>query len=295
MNGVTYVYPDGFMALQEVNLKVAQGERLAILGPNGAGKSTLLMILNGLYTPSSGQVNVLDLPVNEENMTAVRRNVGLVFQDPDDQLFSPTLWEDVCFGPLNMGLPEEEVRTRSSEALEAVGLMGYAQKAPHHLSAGEKKRAAIATVLAMRPKILLLDEPTVNLDPKNRVELANLLRNLHNRGEMTLVTASHDVNFLPEVADRAYVLNKGHVASEGTLREIFSSPGLMGEASLEAPAIARLFSSLSDARGPLLPLTVEEALSELERDACNFGTKHRILTSKKRGRSGVIHDEGGKD
>jgi cobalt/nickel transport system ATP-binding protein len=268
VNGVTYVYPDGFMALQEVSLEVAKGERLAILGPNGAGKSTLLMILNGLYTPSSGQVNVLGLPVNDENMSAVRRNVGLVFQDPDDQLFSPTLWEDVCFGPLNMGLPEEEVRERSSEALEAVGLTGYEQKAPHHLSAGEKKRAAIATVLAMRPRILLLDEPTVNLDPRNRLELANLLCSLHNRREMTLITASHDVNFLPEIADRAYILNKGHVTSEGPLWEVFSNSRLMSEANLEPPTIARLFSILAEkknVRTRPLPLTVEQALSVLER------------------------------
>jgi cobalt/nickel transport system ATP-binding protein len=268
VNGVTYVYPDGFMALQEVSLEVAKGERLAILGPNGAGKSTLLMILNGLYTPSSGQVNVLGLPVNDENMSAVRRNVGLVFQDPDDQLFSPTLWEDVCFGPLNMGLPEEEARERSSEALEAVGLTGYEQKAPHHLSAGEKKRAAIATVLAMRPRILLLDEPTVNLDPRNRLELANLLCSLHNRREMTLITASHDVNFLPEIADRAYILNKGHVTSEGPLWEVFSNSRLMSEANLEPPTIARLFSILAEkknVRTRPLPLTVEEALSVLER------------------------------
>jgi cobalt/nickel transport system ATP-binding protein len=267
VNRVTYVYPDGLMALQEVNLKVAKGERLAILGPNGAGKSTLLMTLNGLYTPSSGEVSVLGVPVNDKNMSAVRRSVGLVFQDPDDQLFSPTLWEDVCFGPLNMGLPEEEVRERSSEALDAVGLTGYEQKAPHHLSAGEKKRAAIATVLAMHPRILLLDEPTVNLDPRNRLELANLLRNLHNRREMTLITASHDVNFLPEVADRAYILNKGHVTSEGSLREVFSSSRLMSEANLEPPAITRLFSILAEKklRTEPLPLTVEEALSALER------------------------------
>jgi cobalt/nickel transport system ATP-binding protein len=268
VNEVTYVYPDGFMALQEVNLKAAKGERLAILGPNGAGKSTLLMILNGLYTPSSGEVSVLGVPVNDENMSAVRRDVGLVFQDPDDQLFSPTLWEDVCFGPSNMGLPEEEVRVRSTEALDAVSLTGYEQKAPHHLSAGEKKRAAIATVLAMRPRILLLDEPTVNLDPRNRLELANLLRNLHNRREMTLITASHDVNFLPEVADRAYILNKGHVTSEGSLREVFSSSRLMSEASLEPPTITRLFSILAEkkkVRTQSLPLTVDEALSALER------------------------------
>ena len=268
MNRVTYVYPDGYMALQDVNLEITRGERLAILGPNGAGKSTLLMVLNGLYKPSKGKVSVLGVPANDENLGIVRRNVGLVFQDADDQLFSPTLWEDVCFGPLNMGLPEEEVRERSVEALKAVGLEGYEEKPPHHLSAGEKKRAAFATVLAMHPKILLLDEPTANLDPKNRFELTNLLRNLHNSYHITLITATHDVNFVPEVAERLCILNKGHVISDGSPREIFSNSKLLSEANLEPPIVTRLFNALAQEKGnqiETLPLTVEEAIHELNR------------------------------
>jgi len=268
MNCVTHVYPDGYMALHDINLKITRGEKLAILGPNGAGKSTLLMIMNGLYKPSQGKVTVSGVPVNDENLSAVRRDVGLVFQDPDDQLFSPTLWEDVCFGPLNMGLPKEQVRERSIDALKAVGLEGHKEKPPHHLSAGEKKRAAIATVIAMHPKILLLDEPTANLDPRNRFELTNLLRNLHNNYHITLITATHDVNFVPEVAERICVLNKGHVIAEGLPRQIFSSPKLMSEANLEPPIVARLFNALAeenDVQIGSIPLTVEEALHELRR------------------------------
>jgi cobalt/nickel transport system ATP-binding protein len=278
MNDVTYVYPDGHLALQDANLKISRGEKLAILGPNGAGKSTLLMILNGLFRPSKGKVSVLGIPTNDENLGTVRRNVGLVFQDPDDQLFSPTLWEDVCFGPFNMGLCKEEVRERAIHALKAVGLEGYEGKPPHHLSAGEKKRAAIATVLAMRPKILLLDEPTANLDPKNRFELTNLLSNLRNNyNDTTLVTATHDVNFIPEFAERVYVLNKGHVIAEGSLRQIFSNSRLMSEANLEPPIITRLFNTLSEERDfqiKSLPLTVEEALHELDRYCRSRGNRN---------------------
>lgn len=268
MNGVTYVYPDGYIALQNLNLKIARGEKLAILGPNGAGKSTLLMVLNGLYKPSKGNVSALGVPVNDENLGTVRRNVGLVFQDPDDQLFSPTLWEDVCFGPLNMGLSEEEVKRRSMDALKAVGLEDYGEKPPHHLSVGEKKRAAIATVLAMQPKILILDEPTANLDPKSRRDLINLLRSLHSGRDITLITATHDVNFLPAVADKMCVLNKGRIIAEGKLREIFLNSKIMDEANLELPIVTQLFRFLADKKGMTiepLPLTVEEALSELSR------------------------------
>ncbi len=281
MDDVSYIYPDGYMALQKVDLKIAKGERLAILGPNGAGKSTLLMLLNGLYKPSEGKVSVLGIPTSNENLSTIRRDVGLVFQDPDDQLFSPTLWEDVCYGPLNMGLSEEEARRRALDALSAVGMMGYEEKPPHHLSAGEKKRAAIATVLAMEPKVLVLDEPTANLDPKGRFELMSLLHGLRNSRDMTFIVATHDVNFVPMVADRVYVLNKGRVIAEGSLREIFSSQRIMSEASLEPPIIAQLFQLLAAGNNALvksLPLTVGEALSELRLYYRSSGNKSLQLT-----------------
>ncbi len=169
---------------------------------------------------------------------------------------------------MNMGLPKQEVKERSIDALEAVGLEGHKEKPPHHLSAGETKRAAIATVLAMHPEILLLDEPTANLDPRNRFELTNLLRYLHNNYHISLITATHDVNFVPEVAERIYVLNKGHAIAEGLLRQIFSNPKLMSEANLEPPIVTRLFNALAeenDVQIESIPLTVEEALHELRR------------------------------
>ena len=195
MKDIKYVYPDGYTALDSVNLKIVRGERVAILGPNGAGKSTLLMVTNGLFTPSKGRVSVLGTPIDKDNLYRVRMKVGLVFQDPDDQLFCPTLWEDITFGPLNMGLPEEEVTRRAKDALRGVGLEGYEEKPPHHLSVGEKKKAAIAAVLALKPEILILDEPTANLDPKSRTELAKLANSLYEEQKITLITATHDVDF----------------------------------------------------------------------------------------------------
>ena len=264
LNDVSYAYPDGYVALDAVSLKIASGERIAVLGANGAGKSTLLMLMNGLYTPSRGTVSVLGNPATGRYLSTVRREVGLVFQDPDDQLFCPTLWDDVCFGPLNMGLSGKEVRRRSVTALKAMGLEGYEDRLPHHLSAGEKKRAAIATVLAMRPKILILDEPTANLDPKGRRELAELLRTLHDSQSLTLIIATHDVNFVPEVADRACVLNCGRLVADGPMREIFSEGSVMEQANLEPPMITQLYRAVAkDQRKGGFPLTVQEALSEL--------------------------------
>ncbi len=266
MENVSYIYPDGYVALQNVFLKVARGEKVAILGPNGAGKSTLLMHINGLYTPIRGNIRVLGKSLNRENLNLVRLDVGLVFQDPDDQLFCPTLWEDVCYGPLNMNLAEDEVKRRSENALKITRLEGYRDKAPHHLSAGEKKRAAIATVLAMNPKILVLDEPTANLDPKSRLELVHILRSLNDSQGMTLIVATHDVNFVPMVADRAYVLNKGRILADGSLKQIFSNRRIIDEACLEPPIVAQLFCLLNEHRAnsaESLPLTVEEAFLEL--------------------------------
>jgi len=267
MKDIKYVYPDGYTALDSVNLKIVRGERVAILGPNGAGKSTLLMVTNGLFTPSKGRVSVLGTPIDKDNLYRVRMKVGLVFQDPDDQLFCPTLWEDITFGPLNMGLPEEEVTRRAKDALRGVGLEGYEEKPPHHLSVGEKKKAAIAAVLALKPEILILDEPTANLDPKSRTELAKLVNSLYEEQKITLIMATHDVDFVPKIADRIYVLNKGRIVAEGPVREVFSNFEIMAEANLEPPAVTCLFSLLkgrTDLIKPL-PLTIEEALHKIKR------------------------------
>ncbi len=262
-----YVYPDGCVALDNVSIKVLMGERVAILGPNGAGKSTLLMLISGLLKPSKGSVHVLGMSVSE-NSFKIRSSLGLVFQDPDDQLFCPTLWEDVTFGLLNIGLGEDEVVKRGKEALRNVGLDGYEEKAPHHLSAGEKKKAAIATVLAMGPKILILDEPTANLDPKGKTELVKIINNLHKSQKITLVVATHDVDFIPLVADRAYILNKRLIA-EGNLEDLFSNSDMMREVGLEPPSVTRLFELLNQSIGfndiKSLPLTIEQALYEIKR------------------------------
>ncbi|HMO95285.1 MAG TPA: ABC transporter ATP-binding protein [Tepidiformaceae bacterium] len=173
-----FVYPDGFEALKGVNLSIAKGEKVALIGPNGAGKSTLMLHLNGINSPTEGTVSIGGMSVTRDNIGRIRAEVGLVFQDPDDQLFSPTVYEDVAFGPIHMGLTKEEVDRRVSAALQAVGLPGFEQRQPFHLSIGQRKRAALATVLSMSPSVLVLDEPSAGLDPRGRRELIELLRGL---------------------------------------------------------------------------------------------------------------------
>lgn len=269
LKGVEYVYPDGSVALDNVNMKIMKGERVAILGPNGAGKSTLLMLMGGLFMPSKGDVTVLGMSMSDKNLHKIRKSVGLVFQDPDDQLFSPTIWEDVAFGPSNQGLPEEEVSIRTKEALRSVRLDGYGDRPPHHLSAGEKKRAAIATVLAMQHEILILDEPTANLDPKSRMELIDLVNNLCKKGNLTLIIATHDVNLIPDIADKIFVLSGGHIITEGSVREVLLNSKLMDEANLESPIIGRLFCLIAEKNKGIasepIPLTLNEALHEVDR------------------------------
>jgi len=267
LKDVGYAYPDGFVAINGVNLWVIKGERLAIVGPNGAGKSTLLMIMSGLFSPSKGNVYVFGKAATESNR--IRKSVGVVFQDPDDQLFCPTLSEDVAFGPLNFGLQKEHVSARVADALRVMRLERYKDKPPHHLSAGEKKKAALATVLAMQPEILLLDEPTANLDPRSRHELEGILHELCKNPNMTLIIATHDTNFLPGLVDRALVLNTGHIIAEGSVRNVLLDPRIMDEANLEPPIIARLFHLVAEKNRELMlesiPSTVDEALYAIDR------------------------------
>ena len=217
-----FSYPDGRQALRGVKMTIGVGESVGVIGPNGAGKSTLLLHLNGIYR-GQGRIEVLGLPMNDGNIRAIRSKVGLVFQNPDDQLFSPTVFDDVAFGPLSMQLPEEEVRQRVSQALEAVGMAGYEGRVPHHLSIGEKKRIAIATVLSMRPQILLLDEPTSNLDPSGRWALIQLLRQLL----VTKVVASHDLGLVEQLCQRTIIMNGGRAVMEGPTTEILSNASLL--------------------------------------------------------------------
>jgi cobalt/nickel transport system ATP-binding protein len=225
---VTYIYPDGTVGLKNVNLKIMKEEKVAILGPNGSGKSTLFMVIAGLFKPVEGKVKIFNF--NNPGFPLV----GLAFQDPDDQLFCPTLIEDVAFGPLNLGLSKEEAIKKAEDALKAVGLEEFKNKSPHRLSIGEKKKASIAAVLAIEPKILALDEPTSNLDPKSKVELINLINKLYNSNKFTLIIATHDIDFALKITEKSYVLNKGAIVKNGFINEVLSDLSFMREIGLIA-------------------------------------------------------------
>ena len=210
-----YDYPDGHKALHGISLQIENGEKVALVGPNGSGKSTLMLHINGLLN-GEGKLSVGGMPVIDENYPIIRAKIGLVFQNPDDQLFSPTVYEDVAFGPLHMGLDEAEVKIRVDDALEAVGMLGYAQRYSYHLSVGEKKRIAIATVLSMGPELLILDEPSAGLDPRARRSLINLLREL----PLTMLVATHDMLLVKELFERTIVLDKGLVVADGKTEDL---------------------------------------------------------------------------
>ena len=217
LHGVSFCYPDGRRALTDVTLNVAAGEKVGLVGPNGAGKSTLLLHLNGILR-SQGVVRIAGHEVTRRNLRIVRSMVGLVFQDPNDQLFSPTVRDDVAFGPLHMGLPGAEVLERVEWALEQVNMSEHGDRVPHHLSLGEKKRVAIATVLSMKPPILALDEPSSGLDPGVRRTVLDLLRGL----PQTMIIASHDLGFVQELCNRFVVLDKGHIVDNGSPEKLLA-------------------------------------------------------------------------
>jgi cobalt transport protein ATP-binding subunit len=227
---LSFSYPDGHQALRDVSLHLEPCEKVALVGPNGAGKSTLILHLNGILT-GKGEVRVCGLDVVGKNFGRVRALVGLVFQTPDDQLFSPTVFDDVAFGPLYQGLPVEEVRARVDEALAAVHMNDYAQRVSHHLSMGEKKRIAIATVLSMKPEVLVLDEPTAGLDPRARRSFIHLLREL----PLTMLVSTHDMLLVEELFPRMVIMDEGEIVADGPTDE------LMGDAALlEAHGLERL-------------------------------------------------------
>jgi cobalt/nickel transport system ATP-binding protein len=230
-SGLSYRYPNGHPALDGIDLHVAHGERVAVLGPNGAGKTTLMLHLNGLMT-GSGLLEVAGVEVGRDTLAELRRRVGLVFQDPDDQLFMPTVEEDVAFGPLNMGLERDEARERVAEALGAVRMRAAAKRAPYQLSMGERRRVAIATVLAMRPRLLVLDEPSANLDPRARRGLLDVLARI----ERTMLVTTHDLPLAAELCERAVILAGGRVVADGPCRAILGDPDLLAANDLELPA-----------------------------------------------------------
>jgi len=225
-------YPDGRQALSGVSMRVETGERVALLGPNGAGKTSLVLQLNGVLTPSAGSVVIGGVRVERQTLAEVRRRVGVVFQDPDDQLFTPTVGRDVAFGPAHLGLSGEALQARVTEALSYVGLTDAADRPPHRLSLGERRRAAVATVLAMHPDVLVLDEPTANLDPAARREFADLIKRLG----MTTLLVTHDLPYALELCPRALVIDHGQIVADGPTREVLSDTGFMSAHRLELPA-----------------------------------------------------------
>jgi len=231
VKNLRHVYPDGTEALRCVSFRITHGESVAIIGANGAGKSTLLLHLNGHLIPTEGSIRIGDFPLTRATLPEIRRTVGMVFQNPDDQLFMPTVYDDVAFGPLNLGFPREEVEQRVQDALEQVGAAHVRNKAPYHLSGGEKKRVAIATVLSMSPDILVMDEPTSGLDPCARRQLMQLLKEFHH----TKIFTSHDLDMVLDVCERTIVLHEGEVMADGPTREIFANERLLRECRLEKP------------------------------------------------------------
>jgi cobalt/nickel transport system ATP-binding protein len=228
VENLRFSYPDGQKALQGMSFEIADGEKVALVGPNGAGKSTLMLHLNGILQ-GEGHVQVGDLPLTRANLPAIRARVGLVFQNPDDQLFSPTVFEDVAFGPLHMGLPESEVRLRVERALEQVGMSAYAERLSFHLSVGEKKRVAIATVLSMEPSILVFDEPSAGLDPRARRTLIHLLRDL----PLTMLVSTHDMRLVRDLFPRTIIVDDGLVVADGPTEELLEDEALLEAHGLE--------------------------------------------------------------
>ena len=228
---LSYRYPDGTPALHDINLQIAPGEKVALLGPNGAGKSTLLLHLNGVLRGQSGSVAIDGLTVNDQHIRAIRARVGMVFQDPDDQLFSPTVFDDVAFGPIHMGLERTEVEARVERALAQVGMAGSEQRMPHHMSLGQRKRVAIATVLSMSPALLALDEPSAGLDPRARRGLIELLQEL----PLAMLVSTHDMRMVAEVFPRTIVLSQGRIVADAATTTILADGELLERYGLERP------------------------------------------------------------
>jgi cobalt/nickel transport system ATP-binding protein len=256
---LTYVYPGNVTALHSVNFIAPRNARIAVIGSNGAGKSTLFKCFNGIFRPTSG-VLIRGEPITKDNIREVRKFVGIIFQNADDQIFSPTVEQDVAFGPTNLGLDEETIHHRVHEALKLVGIEDLAHRVPHHLSGGEKKRVAIAGVIAMEPEVLVLDEPTAGLDPRGVHDLLTFINSLSKQYGMTVIFSTHDVSMVAEVADYVYVMNKGQFVAEGSVEEIFLQPDMLRSVRLDVPVLPKLIRSLNDNGVPVpMAYTYEDA------------------------------------
>ncbi|RPI40153.1 MAG: ATP-binding cassette domain-containing protein [Methanoregulaceae archaeon] len=259
-----YSYPHSVRALEGINFIAPRNARIAVIGSNGAGKSTLFKHFNGIFKPTSGQVLIRGEPITRQNIREVRKFVGIVFQNADDQIFSPTVEQDVAFGPTNLGLDEDTIHHRVHEALKIVGIDDLAGRVPHHLSGGEKKRVAIAGVIAMEPEVLVLDEPTAGLDPQGVHDLVGFINSLSKTYGMTVVFSTHDVSLVAEVADYIYVMNKGRFAAEGTVEEVFMQPDMLKSLRLDVPVLPKLLLSLQKNGIPVeMAYTYEDAEKSL--------------------------------
>ncbi|MHB9096205.1 MAG: energy-coupling factor ABC transporter ATP-binding protein [Syntrophales bacterium] len=266
VTGVHFTYDDGTEALAGIDFHIAEGEFVAVLGSNGSGKTTLINLLVGLLKAQAGQVRICGRAIGELSTDELCQRVGLVFQNPNDQLFAATVEEDVAFGPRNLNLPEAEVHKRVTEALGAVQALPLRGRAIHHLSFGEQKRVSLAGVLAMRPSVLILDEPTAGLDPAGEAQMMQLLKKLNREERMTVILATHSVDMLPLFADRIYVLDRGRVLQEGPSEEIFCHQEMIVRAKLRLPYVSRLMYEMKRHDGvPIdgLPLTIGEARVQL--------------------------------
>lgn len=244
---LSFTYPDGTRALKNINIEIEKGEKVAIIGPNGAGKSTLFSHLNGLTEPTSGCVKIEGKPISfeKDELLKVRQKVGIVFQDPNDQLFAPTVKEDIAFGPMNLGLSYDEVEKRVEDALKMVGMENYEDKTPHHLSGGQQKRIAIAGIIAMKPELMILDEPTAGLDPDGVEKVLNIMNQLNEEG-MTLIISSHDIDMISKYADKIFVLYNGEIIESGNKNKIFSDMELLKKAHLRTPITTEILYNLKE-------------------------------------------------
>src|SRR5512136_2189400 len=257
---LTYTYPGNVTALHSLNFVAPRNARIAVIGSNGAGKSTLFKCFNGIFRPTSGEVLIRGEPVTNHNIREVRKFVGIVFQNADDQIFSPTVEQDVAFGPTNLGLDEETIHHRVHEALKIVGIEDLAHRVPHHLSGGEKKRVAIAGIIAMEPEVLVLDEPTAGLDPRGVNDLIGFINSLSKTYGMTVIFSTHDVSLVAEVSDYVYVMNKGTFVAEGAVDEIFLQPDMLRSVRLDVPVLPKLIRSLNEKGVPVpMAYTYEDA------------------------------------
>ncbi|SCL76078.1 Energy-coupling factor transporter ATP-binding protein EcfA3 [Methanoculleus chikugoensis] len=244
--GLTHIYRGDVRALESVDFVAERKSRIAVIGPNGAGKSTLFKHFNGILKPTSGEVLIRGEPITNANVREVRKFVGIVFQNPDDQIFSPTVEQDVAFGPTNLGLDETTVAHRVEEALHLLGIEDLRERVPHHLSGGEKKRVAIAGILAMEPQVLVLDEPTAGLDPQGVADLVAFVNRLPEEYGMTVIFSTHHLDLVAEMADYVYVMDKGKVVGSGTVEEVFARPELLARTRLDVPPIPKLIRSLQE-------------------------------------------------